>query len=130
VDNINIKTSNNSLTPKLVHEVLKRFFPVKNDNVQCNYAEELGELNDFGVETEDQLAALLQKRAEEVMEIDRSPMTEFDIRMHAEAAGAESVAKRLREGFWFSYPGLLRIALELEYGQAYEDYAAKRDGVA
>jgi hypothetical protein len=100
---------------------------VKNDNVECGYVEELRELNDFGIQTEDQLLALLERRAEEVMEIDRSPMTEFDIRMHSEAEGAESVAKRLREGFWFSYAGLLRIVLELEYGKAYEEYANKRD---
>ncbi len=103
-----------TLTPELVHVVLRRFFPAKNDNAQCDYAEELKELSDFGIETEDQLVGLLQKREYEVMEIDRSPMTEFDIRMHSECDGAESVAKRLQEGFWFSYPGLLRIALELE----------------
>ena len=119
-----------SLTPNLVHDVLKRFFPAKNDNFECGYSEELRELHDFGIQTEDQLVDLLQKRVAEVMEIDRSPMTEFDIRMHSEAEGAESVAKRLREGFWFSYPGLLRIALELEFGKAYEEYADKRDGVA
>ena len=119
-----------TLTPNLVYEVLQRFFPTKNDNFQSDYIEELKELNDFGIETEDQLVVLLQRRVEEVMEIDRSPMTEFDIRMHSEAEGAESVAKRLREGFWFSYPGLLRITLELEFGKAYEDYASKRDGVA
>jgi hypothetical protein len=119
-----------TLTPDLVHEVLKRFFPVMNDNSKCDYVEELQELHDFKIETEDQLVDLLQKRVDEVMEIDRSPMTEFNIRMHSEAEGAESVAKRLREGFWFSYPGLLRIALELEFGKAYEEYAEKRDGVA
>jgi hypothetical protein len=118
------------LTPKSVHEVLKRFFPAKNDNFECDYVEELRELNDFGIATKEQLVNLLQKRVEEVMEIDRSPMTEFDIRMHSESEGAESVAKRLREGFWFSYPGLLRITLELEYGEAYKIYADKRDGVA
>jgi len=118
------------LTPKLVYKVLKRFFPAKNDSFECGYEEELRELNDFGIKTETQLVDLLQKRVEEVMEIDRSPMTEFDIRMHSEAEGAESVARRLREGFWFSYPGLLRITLELEFGKAYEEYADKRDGVA
>jgi hypothetical protein len=118
------------LNPKSVHEVLKRFFPARNDNFECDYVEELRELNDFGITTEEQLVCLLQKKLVEVMKIDRSPMTEFDIRMHSEAEGAESVAKRLREGFWFSYPGLLRITLELEYGEAYEAYADKRDGVA
>jgi len=119
-----------TLTPKLVHEVLKRFFPAKNDDFECEYSEELRELNDFGIHTEGQLVDLLQKKVAAVMEIDRSPMTESDIRMHSEDEGAESVARRLREGFWFSYPALLRIALELEFGKAYEAYAAKRDGVA
>jgi hypothetical protein len=119
-----------TLTPSLVHEVLKRFFPAKNDDFACEYVEELRELNDFGIATEEQLTSLLQKRAEEVMEIDRSPMSEADIRMHSEDSGEEFVANRLREGFWFSYPALLRIALELEYGKAYEEYANKRDDVA
>lgn len=118
-----------SLTPNSVHEVLKRFFPAKNDNFECDYAEELRELNDFGIYTEEQLVGLLHKRMEEVMEIDRSPMNECDIRMHCDAEGEESVAKRLREGFWFSYPALLRIALELEFGTSYKEYADKRDGV-
>ena len=63
------------------------------------------------------------------MEIDRSPMNESEIGMHVRDSGEEIVAKRLREGFWFSYPALLRIALELEFGKAYEDYANRRDGI-
>ena len=119
-----------TLTTKSVHETLKQFFPAKNDNYECGYEEELKELNDFGITREEHLLGLLQKRADEVMEIDRSPMSESDKRMHSEDEGEESVAKRLREGFWFSYPALLRIALELEYGKSYEDYANKRDGSA
>ena len=119
-----------ALTPKLVHEVLKRFFPAQNDNFECGYVEELRELNDFGIATEEHLVGLLQKRVDEVMEIDRSPMDEVDIQMHSESEGVEAVQKRLRAGFWFSFPALLRIALELEYGKAYEEYADKRDGVA
>ena len=119
-----------TLTPLLVHEVLKRFFPAQNDNFESAYEEELRELNAFGIVTEDQLVGLLQKRAEEVMEIDRSPMSDFDIRASIEDEGQEVVEKRLRAGFWFSFPALLRIALELEYGKAYEEYANKRDGAA
>ena len=119
-----------ALTPKSAHEILKRFFPAQNDNFEYTYVEELGELNDFGIGTEDHLVSLLQRRAEEVMEIERSPMDEFDIRMHSESEGAESVQNRLRAGFWFSFPGLLRIALELEFGKAYEEYADKRDGIS
>jgi hypothetical protein len=118
-----------ALTPKADHEALKQFFPAKNDDYACGYEEELHELNDFGITTEDQLLDLLRKRVDEVMEIDRSPMSERDIQMHSDADGGEFVANRLREGFWFSYPALLRIALELEYGDSYKQYANRRDAV-
>jgi hypothetical protein len=118
-----------TLTPAGVHRTLKRFFPEKNDDFECDYAEERAELHAFGITTEAQLRDLLKRRAEEVMEIDRSPMDECDIKMHSDADGGEFVANRLREGFWFSYPALLRIALELEFGKSYEEYASRRDRI-
>jgi hypothetical protein len=117
------------LTPEAVHKALGRFFPAKNDDFPSDYVEELAELRVFGIATAEQLDELLHRRAEEVMEIDRSPMSEFDIRMHSKDSGEEFVTKRLREGFWFSYPALLRIVLELEFGKAYEEYADRRDGI-
>lgn len=120
----------NALTPKSVHEVLERFFPKKNDDFKCDYAEELKELNDFGITTERQFVDLLQKRAEEVMDIDRSPMDNYDIQLYSDELGKGFVTNRLREDFWFSYPGLLRITLELEFGKSYKQYADKRDGLS
>jgi len=117
-----------SLTPEAVHKALSRFFPAKNDDFPSDHAEELAELRAFGIASEEQFDELLRRRAKEVMEIDRSPMSESDMRMHSEASGEEFVANRLRERFWFSYPALLRIALELEFGKAYEEYADRRDG--
>jgi len=117
------------LTPEAVHEALKEFFPAKNDDFATGYVEELTELRAFGIATQEQLRELLRRRADEVMEIDRSPMSESDIQMHQQASGEELVASRLREGFWFSYPALLRIAMELEFGKSYEEYAERRDGI-
>jgi hypothetical protein len=118
-----------SLTTEAVHKALRRFFPEKNDDFPSDYVEELAELRAFGITTEEQLDEMLHRRVEEVMEIDRSPMSESDIRMHSRDSGEEFVAKRVREGFWFSYPALLRIALELEFGKSYEEYAERRDGI-
>lgn len=119
-----------ALTSETVHKTLKQFFPAKNDDFECAYVEELKELNDFGITTEEQLFDLLQKRTDEVMEIDRSPMADYEIKMHSDDVGEEFVGNRLRKGFWFSYPALLRIVLELEYGKSYQEYAARRDGLA
>lgn len=119
-----------ALTAKAVYDALKQFFPTKNDDFECGYEAELQELKDFGITTGAQLLALLKKRADQVMEIDRSPMNESEIQMHSADKGEAFVATRLRKGFWFSYPALLRITLELEFGKSYEEYANRRDGVA
>ena len=117
------------LTPEAVHRILKQFFPAKNDDFVGDYVEELAELRHFGIATEEQLSELLDHRSDAVMAIDRSPMSESDIRMHSEASGEEFVANRLRQGFWFSYPALLRIAMELEFGKSYEEYSERRDRI-
>ena len=117
------------LTPEAVHRTLKRFFPAKSRSTASDYAEELAELRDFGCATEEELDELLRRRAHEVMEIDRSPMDEEQIQLYAADLGKEFVAHRLQADYWFSYPGLLRIALELEFGPSYEAYANRRDGL-
>lgn len=108
---------------------LKRFFPAKNDDFASDYAEELAELRDFGIATEEQLANLLHRRADEVMEIDRSPMEDEHVRLYAADFGRAFVTHRLQEDYCFSYPALLRIALELEFGTSYEVYASRRDRI-
>jgi|GEM_PF-954925 len=117
------------LTTLGVYDALKRFFPSRNDDFASDYVEELNELRDFGVTQGEQLVDLLQRRCAEVIEIDQSPMNEAEIRMWTEDCGEKFVADRLRDGYWFSYPALFRIALELEYGATYRAYADRRDGL-
>jgi len=117
------------LTPSAVYEALKQVFPAQNDDYECSYTEELQELNDFGISTEEQLLNLLRKRKGAVMEIDRSPMNQAEIQMHSADGKEEFSAARIRKGYWFSYPALLRIALELEFGEAYIKYGKRRDGI-
>jgi hypothetical protein len=117
------------LTSGKVHSILKSFFPSRNDGFPSDYVEELQELADFRITTEEQLEDLLRKRVGQIMEIDRSPMDNFHVRFYSRELGVDFVANRVREGFWFSYPALLRIALELEFGESYQRYAEKRDGI-
>lgn len=117
----------NTLTPAGVHKTLRRFFPAKNDDFECDYTEELAELHDFGITTEEQFTDLLQRRAVAVIEVDQSPMSKEETQYQSNCLGKDFVLRRLRSGYWFSYPALLRIALELEFGGAYSVYAQKRD---
>src|ERR1039458_1658077 len=84
-----------ALTTKAVYEAPMRFCPAKNDEFECGYEEELQELKDFGITREAQLLALLKKRTDEVMNIDRSPMNESEIQMDSADEGEEFVANRL-----------------------------------
>lgn len=118
-----------TLTPEAVYEALKQVFQAKNDDYECSYTEELQELNDFGISTEEQLLNLLRRKADEIMEIDRSPMNQAEIQMHSADGKEEFTVARIRKGYWFSYPALLRIVLELEFGEAYIEYGKRRDRI-
>nr|WP_298118390.1 hypothetical protein [uncultured Pseudomonas sp.] len=73
--------------------------------------------------------AMLNKHRKKVLEIDRSPMDQWHQRMYSSEMGAEKFNDFIRRQYWFAYPGLLRLALELEFGEAYEAFADARDGV-
>ncbi|WP_339409624.1 hypothetical protein [Pseudomonas sp. EA_35y_Pfl2_R5] len=119
------------LTPELVHKALRAAFPKKNDfsPSETRYEEELSELIHFGVLCVRDLRGLLNKHRKRILEIDRSPMDQVHQRMYAKEMGIEKFNDFLRRQYWFAYPGLLRLALELEFGDAYEAFANARDGI-
>ncbi len=108
---------------------MKAVFPKRNDDFECSYVEECAELRHFGINSQGQLLAMLRKWSDRILEIDRSPLDDFHIRHYSEELGAEFVKQRITNGWWFSYPALLRIALELEFGEAYVRFANDRDGI-
>jgi hypothetical protein len=110
-----------------VHAILSEFFPRKNDDAPSTYVEELSELKRFGVRSAKQLRNLLSKWSIKIMEIDASPMSARDSELYKESLGDDFVTKRVEADYWFAYPGLLRLALELEFGKSYEKYSYKRD---
>ena len=118
-----------TLTPELLHSILREFFPAKNDFGNSDYLEEIEELRDFGVVGQDDLMALLERQSQEVVGIDQSAMSKDDIRGAEYFFGKEDVAVRLREKRWFTFSGLLRIAMDLELGDSYRLYAEKRDRI-
>ena len=117
------------LNHKDLYQVLYDTFPKQNDFFVTDYIEECNELLDFGINTKAKLVDLIAKHKETVMEIDESELSELDIKMLSEDHGAEYVQERIKNKYWFSYSGLLRIILELEFGEKYNKYAYKRDKV-
>jgi len=123
------KMNHSAITQKDIHDVLRQTLPEQNDFSDSNYSEELEELLLFGIQTKVQLLDLVVKHREAVLEIDREPLNEQLIKWYKEDLGIHYVEERIKKEFWFSYSGLLRIILELEFGQNYIDYADKRDNL-
>lgn len=120
-------SSDQTLTPELVRHLLQETFPPQNDFYPSDYVEELGELARFGINTTTQLRNLLQKHKEEALNIDRGPLDRAYRQLHVDECGEEWVAAQEKAGFWYALPALLRIVLELEFGQAYILFAHERD---
>ncbi|MOA20085.1 hypothetical protein D3C78_1405050 [compost metagenome] len=89
----------------------------------------LGELLYLGVTTKLALLDIIVKHRETLLEIDAEPLDEEHIRWYSADYGEEYVNARVENGYWFSFQALLRIALELEFGERYQEYANKRDGI-
>ena len=118
------------LSPTLLKETLQKHFPKQNDTEDTDYLEELDELLHFGINTVDQLNELLETHKEEVLKIDGEPLDEFLINFLEEEIGKEETHDMAKNGYYYALSGLLRIALQLEFGDRYEDFANQRDGVS
>jgi hypothetical protein len=92
-----------------------------------NFSELLSVLNLFGVATNVQFLMLLRKNRREAIRIDRAPLDAVNTRIYRDELGSREFYDRIRTNSWFSWEGLIRIILELEYGDRYRAFAKQRD---
>ncbi|MFT6502317.1 MAG: hypothetical protein ACJASQ_002443 [Crocinitomicaceae bacterium] len=117
------------LSSNIIYEVLKEKFPKKNDFGDSEFKEELDELLHFGIETKVQLTSLVLKHRSDVLAIDSEPLDEQHLKWYAEGNLIENLSDKIENEYWFALPGLLRITLELEFGDKYQQFSYKRDGI-
>ena len=110
-----------------VYEILRSLLPEKNDYYEADYKEELEELRVFNINTEDDLRLLIETHLETMSQIDEEPIDEYHQKVYSEQLGADFVNDALKRKYWFAFPALLRLALELEFGDDYLDYSSERD---
>lgn len=115
------------LDQKDIHEILAKLLPTQNDFYNSDYSEELEELIDFDIDTKTSLFDLVSKHREKLLEIDAEELDDFHVKYYGNLYGKDYVNDRIKNKFWFSYSALLRIALELEYGEKYSEYAYKKE---
>lgn len=110
-----------------IYQVLSDLLPKQNDFYVCDYHEELDELLYFGISKKEDLVKIISKHRDKILEIDRSEIDDFHVKLYSEEYGKEYIEERLENKYWFAYPALLRIALELEFGEKYRKFSEERD---
>ncbi len=106
-----------------------KLFPSQNDFSQSNYEEELKELLNFGVDSVEKFEILMKGHCRKLLEIDSEPLDEQLLKWYEADNSIDNLALKIANGFWFAFPALIRIGLELEFGEKYKQYSDKRDGL-
>lgn len=117
------------LTTDKVYSTMLMLFPSQNDFSKSDYEEELKELLNFGVDTVIKFNNLMTRHRKKLLEIDSEPLDQQHLKWYREDNNIENLELKIEKGFWFAFPGLIRIGLELEFGEKYRLYADKRDGI-
>lgn len=110
------------LTPTLIQSLMRKIFPKKNDYGEASFDELLSDLAKFNVRTRGQFVALMTHYRKRLMRIDRAPLDAWHERYYRSELGDAFVRDAVRRQYWFAYPALIRIALELRFGDEAVDH--------
>ena len=118
-----------TLTEVLLGNALRRLLPRRNEYGPINYPELITELKIFGITNLRQLRRLVLRHRREAIRIDREPFDAINARINRKELGDEMFIYLERRQMFFSWEALVRIILELHFGDKYREFADKRDGI-
>jgi hypothetical protein len=114
------KKRSQNLTAQNIYSVMRSLFPKKNDFGTGSYQELVTELNSYGITTLGGFIALMKKHRRALLEVDQAYLSVQERKVYREVYSPEEVAESVRRRYWYAYPGLVRNAAELEFGEIAE----------
>lgn len=106
---------------------LRGLLPRRNGHFPVNYPELLDELRFFGILSAHQLRQLILRHRREAINIDSEPLDALNAKIYRKEFGEEKFIFLERRRMFFGLEGLVRVILELEFGDRYRAFAEKRD---
>jgi hypothetical protein len=100
-----------------IHAVMSTIFSKRNDYGDASFEELVPELAAVGILTTGALRRLMLKHRLAILRADRDRLAPWEERSYSEMFGAAFVADAVRRQYWFAFPALLRIAMEMELGE-------------
>lgn len=115
------------LTEASLASAFHSLLPRRNNYRAVNYPELLDELRYFGVHNRRALRRLVLRNIREAVRIDREPLDQINTRVYRKELGDERYLFLARRSIFFSWEGLVRVILELEFADRYREFADRRD---
>ncbi|CAN7155480.1 hypothetical protein [Polaromonas sp. LjRoot131] len=112
------------LSGELIHRVTARLFPKRSDYGINSYEDIALELAKFGILNRGDFTRLMKRHRRELIRNDRNRLAPGEIKHFCEIFGEAFVKDALRRQYWFALPAMIRIAMELQFGEdaaVYED---------
>jgi hypothetical protein len=113
---------NRPLDETALHRSLRRVLPRSNNFDDINLAELQAELRTFGIDTPRKLRKLLLTHRREAIRIDRQPFDPLNERIQRSELGDAHYEHLRRRGIFFNWAGLVRVVLELHFGDRYREF--------
>ena len=118
------------LTETSLAKAFRRLLPRQNNYCAVKYPELLEELRYFGIQTRGALRRLVLRNIREAVRIDREPLDQINARIYRKELGDAKFRVLERRQIFFGWEGLMRVILELEFGDRYREFADRRDHAA
>lgn len=112
------KIAEQKLNGVLIHKLMTKLFPKRNDYGTASFDELVPELARFGIDTVRSFQRLMKGHRRELLVIDRDRLEPWEIQHYSDSFGKDWVLDAFRRRYWFAYSVLVRMAAELEFGEA------------
>lgn len=115
------------LSASRMHSVARCLFPSRSDYSDASWEELLPELARFGIGTRGAFTRLMKRHRRQLIAIDRDPLSPREVTYFEQEFGEAFVRDALRRQYWFALQALVRMAMELEFGEAASIWANPED---
>lgn len=70
-----------------------------------------------GIQTCGDFRAMMTRVRRQLLKIDRDRLAPWEIRYMSESFGEAFVKDAVRRQYWFAFPGLVRVAIDVRFGE-------------
>ena len=105
------------LSGTAIHRIMASIYPSRNDYASEGFDELVSELARVGIRTCGEFRAMMTSVRRQLLKIDRDRLAPWEIRHMSESFGESFVKEAVRRQYWFAFPGLVRVAIDVRFGE-------------